>query len=49
MEIYGILTVLVAGLGSDVVLYAGGRFESHGTAGAFVEHVTMSLLDVRLH
>ena len=36
-------------LGSDVVLDAGGRFESHGTTGAFVEHVAMSLLDVRLH
>lgn len=36
-------------LGTDVVLYAGSRFESHWTAGAFVKHVTMSLLDVRLH
>lgn len=36
-------------LGSDVVLYAGGRFKSHGTAGAFMEHVTVSLLDMRLH
>lgn len=36
-------------LSSDVALNAGGRFESHGAAGAFMEHVTMSLLDVRLH
>ena len=36
-------------LGVDVVLCAGLRFESHGTAGAFVEHITMSLLDVSLH
>lgn len=36
-------------LGIDVGLYAGSRFESHGTAGAFVENVAMSLLDVRLH
>lgn len=36
-------------LGTDVVLYARSRFESHGTGRAFVEHITMSLLDVRLH
>lgn len=36
-------------LGSDVGLYAGSRFESHRTGGAFVEHITVSLLDVRLH
>lgn len=36
-------------LGTDVVLYAGSRLESHGAAGAFVEHITVSLLDVRLH
>ncbi len=36
-------------LGSDVVLYVWGRFESHGAAGAFVKHITMSLLDVRLY
>lgn len=36
-------------LGSNVALYAEGRFKSHGTAGAFVEHITMCLLDVRLH
>lgn len=34
---------------SDVILYAGGRLEGHGAAGAFVEQITMSLLDVRLH
>lgn len=33
---------------SDVILYAGGRLEGHGAAGAFVEQITMSLLDVRL-
>lgn len=31
-----------------MTLDAVGRLEGHGTAGAFVEHVTMSLLDVRL-
>lgn len=36
-------------LGSDVVLNAGGRFESHGAVGALMEHVAVSLLDVRLH
>lgn len=36
-------------LGSDVALYAGGRFERHGTAGAFMEHITVSQLDVRFH
>lgn len=36
-------------LGTDVVLYARSRLESHGAAGAFVEHITVSLLDVRLH
>lgn len=36
-------------LGTDVVLYAWGRFESHGAAGAFVEHITMSLLNVSFH
>ena len=36
-------------LSSNVALYAGGRFESHGAAGALVEQVTMGLLDVRLH
>lgn len=34
---------------SYVVLYAGGRLESHGAAGALVEHIAMSLLDVRLY
>lgn len=32
----------------DMTLDAVGRLEGHGTAGAFVEDVTMSLLDVRL-
>lgn len=32
----------------DVTLDAVGRLEGHGTAGALVKHVTMSLLDVRL-
>lgn len=36
-------------MGSDVILYAGSRLEGHGAAGAFVEHITMSLLDVRLY
>lgn len=36
-------------LPTDVALYARSRFESHGTAGAFVEHITVGLLDVRLH
>lgn len=33
----------------EVILDAGGRLEGHGAAGAFVEHVTMSLLDVGLY
>lgn len=32
-----------------MVLDAGSGFEGHGAAGAFVEHVAMSLLDVGLH
>lgn len=36
-------------LGSDVVLNAGSRFESHGAARTLMEHVAVSLLDVRLH
>ncbi len=36
-------------LGTDVVLYVGGRLESHWAAGTFMEHITVSLLDVRLH
>lgn len=32
---------------SDVILDAGGRLEGHGAAGAFVEQLTVSLLDVR--
>lgn len=36
-------------LGREVILYAGGRLEGHGAAGAFVEHIAMSLLDVGLY
>lgn len=31
-----------------MTLDAGSRLEGHGAARAFVKHVTMSLLDVRL-
>lgn len=31
-----------------MTLDAGGGLEGHGAAGAFVKHVTVSLLDVRL-
>lgn len=36
-------------LGREVILYTGGRLEGHGAAGAFVEHITMGLLDVGLY
>lgn len=49
MFIHGLSFSLRWMLGTDVVLDARSRLESHGAAGAFVEHITMSLLDVRLH
>lgn len=35
-------------LRADVALGAGGRLKRHGAAGAFVEHLTMSRLNVGL-
>lgn len=35
-------------LGADVALGTGGRFEGHGAAGALVEHLAMSCLNVGL-